>query len=185
MWIHLRFVSRLTAWSRVLFLKSLCPQLDNAFPAVYGTRSLIPVLTTAHHVSLSWARSNLSLRRPNRFLLISINPAFSQVLQVVYILYVFLPKPYMLFSSPFIQTCYITRQSHSYSLDKTGNICWGIQIRSSSLCDLLQPAVTSSLLGPNIFPCTLFSNTLNVRFTTLSVFLTIGLIVCCGNIGET
>jgi hypothetical protein len=33
---------------------------------------------------------------------------------------------------------------------------------SSSLCSFLQPPVTSSLLGPNIFLSTLFSNTLNL-----------------------
>jgi hypothetical protein len=33
---------------------------------------------------------------------------------------------------------------------------------SSSLCNFLQPPVTSSLLGPNIFLSTLFSNTLNL-----------------------
>jgi hypothetical protein len=33
---------------------------------------------------------------------------------------------------------------------------------SSSLCNFLQPPVTSSLLGPNILLSTLFSNTLNL-----------------------
>jgi hypothetical protein len=33
---------------------------------------------------------------------------------------------------------------------------------SSSLCSVLQPPVTSSLLGPNILLSTLFSNTLNL-----------------------
>jgi hypothetical protein len=33
---------------------------------------------------------------------------------------------------------------------------------SSSLCSLLQPPATSSLLGPNILLSTLFSNTLNL-----------------------
>jgi hypothetical protein len=33
----------------------------------------------------------------------------------------------------------------------------------SSLCNVLQPPVTSSLLGPNIFLSTLFSNTLYAK----------------------
>jgi hypothetical protein len=36
------------------------------------------------------------------------------------------------------------------------------KLRSSSLCSLLQPPATSSLLGPNILFSTLFSNTLNL-----------------------
>jgi hypothetical protein len=35
--------------------------------------------------------------------------------------------------------------------------------RSTSICNFLQPPVTSPFLGPNIFLCTLFLNTLNLR----------------------
>jgi len=36
---------------------------------------------------------------------------------------------------------------------------------SSSLCSFLHSPVTSSLLGPNILHCTLFSNALSLRFS--------------------
>jgi hypothetical protein len=41
-------------------------------------------------------------------------------------------------------------------------IIFGDEYRSlsSSLCSLLHPSVASSILGPNILPSTLFSNTL-------------------------
>jgi hypothetical protein len=39
------------------------------------------------------------------------------------------------------------------------------KLRNSLSCILLQPPATSSLLGPNILICTLFSNTLKLRFS--------------------
>jgi hypothetical protein len=39
------------------------------------------------------------------------------------------------------------------------------KICSSSLCNLLQPPVASTLLGPNILRSTLFSNTLNLCYS--------------------
>ena len=50
-------------------------------------------------------------------------------------------------------------------LDLITSIIHGKQYRSlsSSLCSFLHYPVTSSLLGPNIFLCTLFSNTRRLR----------------------
>jgi len=39
----------------------------------------------------------------------------------------------------------------------------GYRLLNSSLCTFLHSLVTSSLLGPNIFPNTLFLNTLSLR----------------------
>jgi len=42
----------LTAWSRVLLEKLTGFQLVKKFPAFYGTRKFITVLTSAHHLFL-------------------------------------------------------------------------------------------------------------------------------------
>jgi len=47
----------LSPWSRVLLEKLTGPQLVKNFPAIYGTRRFITAVTTARHLSLSWARS--------------------------------------------------------------------------------------------------------------------------------
>jgi hypothetical protein len=42
---------------------------------------------------------------------------------------------------------------------RSNNVWWSVQLRSSSLCSLLQPPATSSRLGPNILHSILFSDT--------------------------
>ena len=46
----------LTPWSRVLLEKLGSLQLVKKFPAFYGTRMFLTALTSARHLSLSWAR---------------------------------------------------------------------------------------------------------------------------------
>jgi len=43
-------------WSRVLVEKLTATHFVNRFPSFCGTRIFITVFTTAHHLSLSWAR---------------------------------------------------------------------------------------------------------------------------------
>ena len=50
-----------TQWSRVLLEKLTGFQLVKKFPTFCGTRKLITVLTSAHHLSLSWASSIQSM----------------------------------------------------------------------------------------------------------------------------
>jgi hypothetical protein len=75
-------------------------QLVKKFPALYGTQRFIPVFTTAHHRSVSWARwiqsttshhiySTLMSFRP---LLILSNVLFTQIFPTK-IVYVFLVSP--------------------------------------------------------------------------------------------
>ena len=52
---HIRL--SLTPYSRVLLEKLTDFQLVKKFPAFYGTRKFITVLTSARHLSLSWANS--------------------------------------------------------------------------------------------------------------------------------
>ena len=51
----------LTPWSRVLLEKLTGSQLVKKFPTFYGTWRFITAFTSAHHLSLSWARSIQSL----------------------------------------------------------------------------------------------------------------------------
>ena len=52
---------RMTSWSRVLPEKLTRPQLLKKFPEFYGNRRFITTFKSACHLSLSWARSILSV----------------------------------------------------------------------------------------------------------------------------
>ena len=51
----------LTPWSNVILEKLIGFQLAKKFPAFYGTRRFIAALTSARHLSLSWANSIQSI----------------------------------------------------------------------------------------------------------------------------
>ena len=63
-------------------------------------------------------------------------------------------------TSPLPYTCYMPRLSHS-------SLYHGEEYKSliSSLCSFLQYPVTSSLLGPDVLPSTLFLKTLTLHFS--------------------
>jgi hypothetical protein len=54
----------LTPWSRVIFQKLTGSAASQKFPAFYGTRNFITLLTSARHLSLSWAKSIQSPQPP-------------------------------------------------------------------------------------------------------------------------
>ena len=54
-YVTLYYTYLLTPWSRVLFEKLASLQLVKKFPAFYGTRRFLTALTSARHLSLSWA----------------------------------------------------------------------------------------------------------------------------------
>ena len=58
--IHL-LTNQPTPWSRALHDKPRDPQLDQKFPAFYGTQRFITAFPWARHLSLSWARSIQSM----------------------------------------------------------------------------------------------------------------------------
>ena len=72
----------------------------------------------------------------------------------------------MHFSSP--HTCYIACPSQFRDFITRIIFCVECRTLSSSLCSLLHSPVTSSVLGPNSFLSTPFSNTFNLR-SSLSV----------------
>ena len=55
--------------------------------------------------------------------------------------------------------------SDSYRCECTNNIWWKAQITKLFVMQSFHYPVTSSLLGPNVFLRTLFSNTLSLRFS--------------------
>ena len=82
-------------------------------------------------------------------------PIYAWVFQVVSFPQVSPPKPYMHLSSP---------TGHLILLSLITWIMFGEEYRSlsSSLYGILHFPITSSLLGPNILLCTLFSNSLSL-----------------------
>ena len=103
----------LTPWSRVLFEKLTGFQLSKKFPAFYGTRRFSSALTSARHLSLSWASSIQSITHillpEDQFNIIlpsaSGPPEWSLSLRF--------PHQNPVHPSPFPHTCHMPRPSHS------------------------------------------------------------------------
>ena len=98
---------------RVLLEKLTGFHLVKKFPAFYGTRRFITAFTSAHHLSLSWARSIQSMPQ-SHFLNLPLNiilpstPGSSK-----WSLSLRRPHQNTLYSSSRPHTCYMPRPSHS------------------------------------------------------------------------
>ena len=88
-------------------------------------------------------------------------PIYVWVFQVVSFSHVSPPKPCINLSSP--HTCYMPCPSQSSWFDHQNNIWWGVQSIKPLLTWFSSLPCYSSLLGPNIPICTLFSKTFNLR----------------------
>ena len=134
------------------------------FPEFYETRRFITAVTSARHLSLSWASSIQS---------ISLHPTSWISILILYS-HLCLDLPSGLFRSgcptktlytslfsPIRATC----SDHLITLDFLIQTISDEEYRSlsSSICSFLHSLVTSSHLGPNILLNTLFSNTLRLR----------------------
>jgi hypothetical protein len=118
----------LTPWNRVLLENLTGSQLVKKFYSFYGTQKFITVLTSACHLSLSWA-SSIQFIPPHPTSWRSILILFS---------YLCLGLPSDLFPSGFLtkspcslfspHTCYMTRPSHSSRFYLPKNIVLAVQI---------------------------------------------------------
>jgi hypothetical protein len=152
------FTYLLTPWSTVLPEKLTAFQLVKKFLAFYGTRKFITALTSARHLSLSWANLIQSMP-PHPKIHLNI---CAWIFQVGSFPQVSPPKPCIhLFSPP---TCDMPRPFH-FSQFCNQNLIGEYRSSSLSLCSFLHSLVTSSLLGPNILFNTLFSNSLSLCFS--------------------
>ena len=133
------------------------------FPAFYGTWRFITTFTSAHHLSLSWARSIKSmppLLTSWRSILILSSHLHLGLPSVLFLSYFHTKTLY----APLLPLICSTCPAPLIFLNFITWRVFGVEYRSlsSSLCSFLHSSVTSSLLGSNILLSTLFSNSLGL-----------------------
>ena len=105
----------LTPRNRVLLEKLAGSAASQEIPRIFGNRRFITVLTSARHLSLSWANSIRSPQPPSHFLKSYLNiilPSASGSPQ--WSLSLRFPHQNPVYPSPLPHTCHIPRPSHSY-----------------------------------------------------------------------
>ena len=152
----------LTPWCRVLLENLTGLQLVNKFPAFHRTRRFITALTSFRHLSLSWASPIQSVYpHPTSWRSVLILSTHLRLGLPSGLLPSGFPTKtlYTPLSSPIRATC----PAPLIFLDFITRTLLGEEYKSfsSSVRNLLHSPVTSSLIGPNVLPSTIFSNILN------------------------
>jgi hypothetical protein len=142
--------------------KADCHSACQKYPALWNPKVHYRVHKSSS-LTLSWARciqSTLSHRISLRFITILTSHLLPGLPSGLFPSGFPTKILYALLMSHMRATCPI----HLILLDSITRMIFGevYKLWSSSLCSLLQPPATSSLLGPNILLSTLFSNTFNL-----------------------
>jgi hypothetical protein len=142
----------LTPWSTVPLGKLTGSQLVKKFPIFFATRRFIAAFTSARHLSLSYARSIQSMPPKSHFLKIHFNivlpstPGSSK-----WSLSLRFPHHNLVYTSPLLRTCYMSRPAHSSRFNYPNNVRRGVRSFSSSLRSFLQ-ALLPRPLRPKYSP---------------------------------
>ena len=139
----------------VLLEKLTGLQLVKKFPAFYGTRRFITALTSARHLSLSWASSIRSIPpHPTSWRSIFILSSHLCLGLPSGFFPVRFPHQNPVHASPLPNTRYMPHPSHSSRFYNPHNIGWGVQIIKAPQC-----VVSSNPLLPHPSQAQIFSST--------------------------
>jgi hypothetical protein len=117
----------LTPWSRVLLKKLIGFQLVKKFPTFYGARRFITAVTSARHLSLSWASLMQSIPLHPTCLKIHLNIILSSMPgSPKWFLTLRFPHQNPVYASPFPHSRYMPRPSHSFRISHPNSIWWAV-----------------------------------------------------------
>ena len=128
----------LTPCSTILLEKLTVSQLIKKFPAFYGTRMFITAITSARHLSLSWAISIQSIpSHPTSWRCILILSTHLRLGLPSGSLSLRFPHQIPVHASPLTHTCYMPGPSHSSRFYNPHNIGWAVQIQYVADCKIV------------------------------------------------
>ena len=113
----------LTPWSRVLLEKLTASAASQEIPRIFGTLKFITLLTSARHLSLSWANSIQSPQPPlTSWRSILILSSHLRLGLPIWYLTLRFPHQNPVYASPLPYTCYMPHPSHSSRFYHPNNI---------------------------------------------------------------
>jgi hypothetical protein len=150
----------LTSWGRVLEKPKVAQPLKKCLKFC-GASRLIVVFTRARHWSLSWARWVQSISHPSIYLMLTLILSSHLYLEIFLVVCFFLVLPPRL-------CMHSSSHPRPLNLILIDTYSWrGLQVMKVLIMQFFQTRIISSFLLPNIFPSSLFWNTLNYFLTLL------------------
>ena len=107
----------------------ILPQLVKKFKEFFGTQRVTSVLTTAHHLSPSWASSMHSTAFHPYFFQVQFNiilPTVPRLSKWSAVCIFSHQNPLCTYILPY--SCHMSCLSHFFHINKSNNIWWGVQI---------------------------------------------------------